>query len=373
MTPDAHTAPRLLLLGDARQVHLLRWARYFARDGWEVATVSLEPGQGYPGHFEHIQVSTLLPDAIRYPAAVGRVRDIAAGFRPHVVNAHFVPNYGTIATRLGHHPWVLSTWGSDVMTDPDKSVFHRWRTRRALRSADWVTSDAAVMTEKIAGFGVAPDRILTFPYGVDTRLFCAPQAAPPDGPAIISIRKFEAVYSVATLVDAFSGVLDTLPGARLTLAGDGSLRGELTQRANDSAGADRIEMPGAFDHEEVPSLLARHHIYVSTATSDTTSVSLLEAMACGLFPVVTDIPANREWVEDGRGGLLFPPGDTAALRQALIRAWAESGQRQEARERNFEVIRSRALWEDTMEGPRRLMRKLAGAMEPHDPGAVQQP
>ena len=122
----------------------------------------------------------------------------------------------------------------------------------------------------------------------------------------------------------------------------------------------------------MPDLLANHHIYVSTARSDTTSVSLLEAMACGLFPVVTDIPANREWIDDGHNGRLFPAGDAAALGQALVGAWSEAGLRRAARERNLEIVRSRARWQDTMEGPRRLMRRLAGAVEPHDPPAVQQ-
>jgi len=365
-------APRLLLLGDARQVHLLRWARYFADDGWEVATVSLERGEQYPGSFYPLQVSTRLPDAVRYPFATGQVRAIADRFRPHVVNAHFVPNYGTIATMVGKRPWVLSTWGSDVMTDPDKSPFHRWRTRRVLRSADWITSDAEVMTRRIVDFGVSPDRILTFPYGVDTARFQAPTSPPEGGPGIVSIRKLEPVYSVETIVDAFAHVLGELPGSSLTVAGAGSLRSEIEARAMASAGAGATVFTGPVLHEQVPALLREHHLYVSTARSDTTSVSLLEAMACGLFPVVTDIPANREWIDDGDNGLLFPVDDAAALSRLLVRAWNDLDLRRRGTARNLEIIRTRAQWEDTMEGVRRLLRRLAGTMEPDAPPAVKQ-
>lgn len=371
MTGDAHTVPRLLLLGDARQVHLIRWARYFADDGWEVMTVSLEPGEGYPGRFQHIDVSHRLPDALRYPLAAGRVRAIAGRFRPHVINAHFVPNYGAIATLLRRHPWVLSTWGSDVLTDPDKSRFHRWRARRALRSADWVTSDAEVMTRRIVDFGVPEERILTFPYGVDTGRFHPPVEEPDGGPRIVTIRKLEPLYSVATAVDAFSALLTEAPDARLTVAGDGSLRASLERRAVACGVAARVDFAGAVSHEDVPALLRRHHLYVSTALSDTTSVSLLEAMACGLFPIVTDIPANREWIRDGENGLLFPPGESEALARALARAWGSAGMRRSAVEHNHELVLSRARWQDTMEGARRLMRRLAAPGEPGAPDAVQ--
>jgi len=57
------------------------------------------------------------------------VKKIIDRFRPDVVNAHFLPNYGWMALRLGLRPWVLSTWGSDVLVNPHRSALHRWRRR----------------------------------------------------------------------------------------------------------------------------------------------------------------------------------------------------------------------------------------------------
>ena len=188
----------------------------------------------------------------------------------------------------------------------------------------------------------------------------------------MSIRKLEPVYNVESVVDAFAEALTTLPGARLTVAGGGSLRAAIQRRSMASTGAGATAFVGPVTHEQIPALLREHHLYISTARSDTTSVSLLEAMACGLFPVVTDIPANREWIDDGDNGLLFPAGDAGALSRALVSAWNDPDLRRTGAARNLEIIRTRARWEDTMEGPRRLLRRLAGAMEPHDPGAVKQ-
>ena len=98
----------------------------------------------------------------------------------------------------------------------------------------------------------------------------------------------------------------------------------------------------------MPALLREHHVYVSTSPHDTTSVSLLEAMACGLFPVVTDIPANREWIVDGENGRLVPAGQATRLAVTLIDSWRDSGLRERARRHNLELIASRGRWEDSM-------------------------
>jgi len=357
----ADDKPRLFLLGDARQVHLLRWAEYFDEAGYEVLTLTLEePTAKYPGRVHVLHVSTALPDAVRYPLAVPAARAMARRFAPHVVNAHFVPNYGLIASKLGRDPWVLSTWGSDVMTDPDKSAFHMWRTRRVLASARYVTSDADVMTERLQRLGVPLDHILTFPYGVDTDLFFPPTGPVAGGPRIVSNRKLEPVYGVSTVIDAFPGVHEAFPGAELTIAGDGSLHTELIHRAEGSLGARSITFVGAVDHARMPGLLRENDIYVSASRSDTTSVSLLEAMACGLLPVVTDIPANREWITHGENGVLVPVGQPMALALAIIEAWRDRALVERARRVNVERVRQRARWRDNMRSVHALFDSIAG-------------
>jgi glycosyltransferase involved in cell wall biosynthesis len=353
----------MLLLGDARQVHLRRWARYFADRGYEVLTLSLEPGDDFPTPFRRIRVSSLLPDALRYPLASLAVVRAARAFRPDVVNAHFVPNYGLIAALVARRPWVLSTWGSDIMTDPDKSAFHRWRVRFVLDRAAYVTSDAQVMTGRIRDFGVPPDHILTFPYGVDVDAF-SPGPWPAGGPLVVSNRKLESLYRVDTVIDAFAAVREALPDAMLTVAGDGTERGRLTERAQRSPADTGITFVGAVEHDRMPALLREHHIYVSTSPADTTSVSLLEAMAAGLFPVVTDIPANREWIVDGENGRLFPPGEATRLAVTVIDAWRDAGLRERARARNLAIIESRARWEPSMQPVRELFDALAAERLP---------
>lgn len=361
MAVNKSEKPRMLLLGDARQVHLQRWARYFSDAGYDVLSFSHERADVFPGDIRTVHITPLLPRALRYPATAPLVSGIIRRFSPHVINAHFVPNYGVIAAMINREPWVLSTWGSDIMTDPEKSPFHKMRTKYALRRATYVTSDAAIMTKKIVDLGVPEERVLTFPYGVDMELF-RPRTDPLDpGPRILSNRKLETVYSVSTVIDSFPAVREVFHDATLTIAGDGELRTELAERANRSIGGKAIMFVGGVDHERMPTLLRDHHMYVSTSLSDTTSVSLLEAMASGLFPVVSDIPANREWITHGVNGLLVPAQQPMKLAMTLISAWRDQELRKNAVRANVQLVREKAEWRSSMKMIHELFDQLVGA------------
>ena len=182
----------------------------------------------------------------------------------------------------------------------------------------------------------------------------------PGGPQIVSNRKLEDVYSVSTIIDAFPGVREALGDATLTVAGDGSLRVALMRRAERSIGIGSITFVGGVDHDRMPTLLRENHVFVSTSLSDTTSVSLLEAMACGLFPVVSDIPANREWITHGENGLLVPVKQPMRLAMSIIDAWHDRPLMERARQINVERIRERAQWKNTMRPVHELFDTLAG-------------
>jgi len=361
---------RVALLGDARQVHIHRWSRYLDEAGFDVLTLSLEPVKGVSGFRRRISVPFFIPDFARYPLAVPVVRGVLGRFRPDVVSAHFVPNYGMIAALGGREPWVLSTWGSDVMVLPAKSAFHMWRTRFVIRRAAYITSDADVMTRRLIELGASADRVITFPYGVDRKAFFpfstmpgGPAAkAEGGGPAILCNRKMEPVYNIPTLVDGFAEALRLLPEARLTLAGSGSQSQPLADRTR-RAGVERaVRFTGDVPHDKMPDLLRDHDIFVTVALSDTTSVSLLEAMACGLFPIVSDIPANREWIEDGVNGFVVDPGDAGAVARAIAAAWENRDLRESAAKKNAGLIETRADWYQNMSVVNDLFRRLAGRM-----------
>jgi len=76
---------------------------------------------------------------------------------------------------------------------------------------------------------------------------------------------------------------------------------------------DRVQFGGQVSQKELPGWYREADLFVSPSHVDGTSVSLLEALASGLPVIVSDIPGNKEWVEDGINGWLFPDGNSSAL------------------------------------------------------------
>jgi glycosyltransferase involved in cell wall biosynthesis len=79
-----------------------------------------------------------------------------------------------------------------------------------------------------------------------------------------------------------------------------------------------VKFVGTVPHDKVVDYLSAADIYVSTSFSDGTSASLLEAMACSLTPLVTEIPGNKEWIENEVNGLLVPVADSKILAEKIL-------------------------------------------------------
>jgi glycosyltransferase involved in cell wall biosynthesis len=244
-----------------------------------------------------------LPRFLRYSLAVPRLRSVLREFAPDIVNAHFLPNYGFMAARSSARPLVLTTLGSDVLIVPHRSPVHLWRTRWVLRHSDAVTADAAMLADAIRRLGVKADRILTVPFGIEPERFATVPVRPATPIVVLSTRRLEPVYDIETLLRAWARLTaDERATMQLRIAGSGSREAPL--RAG--AGSLPVMFLGWLTMDVLDREVRAAHIYVSTSLSDSTSVSLLEAMAAGCLPVVSDIPANREWIDAGVNGLLFP-------------------------------------------------------------------
>src|SRR5581483_12442875 len=128
----------------------------------------------------------------------------------------------------------------------------------------------------------------------------------PSRPLIVSTRHLEPLYNVGLLIEAFPAIVHAFPGARLILIGDGSERARLQARARELGLDGQVQFLGRRRPAEVAGYLSAADLFVSTSLSDGNNISLNEAMACGAFPIATDIEANREWIAHGENGFLTP-------------------------------------------------------------------
>jgi glycosyltransferase involved in cell wall biosynthesis len=228
-------------------------------------------------------------------------------------------------------PLVGLSWGYDLTRAHERDQDLTWLSRLSGLIVDsaW---NAGIADEA----GVDPERITYLPWGVDLSVFAfhGPWidafvlGVPPHAPLVVSLRAHEELYRVSDILRAFAAVprrLDVhedFPDPYLIIGHDGSLTPELRSLAGSLGIADRVRFIGRVKEEDLVPLLGRAACYVSASEVDGTSVTLLQAMACGTPVVVSDTPGNRDWITDGTTGFTFPTGDVDALAQVLIRVTA---------------------------------------------------
>jgi glycosyltransferase involved in cell wall biosynthesis len=184
-------------------------------------------------------------------------------------------------------------------------------------------------------------------------------ADPARAPVVLSTRAHEPLYNVGEIVDAYEQVVRSRPGARLVVAHGGSQSAELSRRAAASAG--RIEFLGFVGREALRDAMTGADVFVSVPSSDGTSVALLQAMAAGCFPIVSDLPTQRELIDDSVNGFRVPLHRPDVLAERIKQALADDALRRAAAAHNAALVEERGLNEKQMAKMEALYRSLVRA------------
>lgn len=325
---------------------------HFARRGHEIHLISFtrDPLPNAVNHHPLPHDCDPTTSSLHYLRAIPQVRRMVRAIAPDLVHAHFLTSNGLVATASGFHPLVVSARGSDVHNSL-RSHARRALIRWVVQRADLVNPVSAELAAKIATLGVPSSKILCLSQGIDARRFTGPRPPRrPDGVArLICTRKLHRPYQPQTIVAALVQLAERGLRFEMTFAADGRDLAALRAAVAARGLADRVRFVGGYRPEELPALLAAADVYVSASLWDGTSPALLEAMAAGVFPVVSNCPANREWLSGEGDGILFPAEDVSALAAGLERAIAAPDLRAAAAERNRALVLARADRETNLE------------------------
>ena len=379
MSADASTLPgghhraalqsgdklRILFMADASSVHTRRWVAAAVERGAEAIVITRLPGE-VPGAREVIALrpgGDKLGWFLALPALRKLVREVVERFNPHIVHGHYVTSYGLWAAACGlDRPTVLTAWGSDILVTPRESRLMRAVVGWSMHRADMITADSLDMVDAITAYH-APAPCHQILWGADTDKFVPADPAP--GFEVVSLRSWEPNYNIDTILEAFARVVAQRPAAnaRLHLLGGGS-QAEALQAQVARLGLDaHVVLHGRVGDVAMVEAIQRSRVSVSVPTSDATSVSVLESMACGLPIVASDLPANHQWLDD-RGGWIVPPRDADALAAALLQACDQPEQARAMGEHNRDRIERDASRRGQMDAMWRLYQKLLEPVVP---------
>jgi L-malate glycosyltransferase len=250
------------------------------------------------------------------------LRRLIKQIKPDLIHAGPIQSCTFIAALSGFHPILAMSWGYDLVMDADKSAWMQWVTRYTLKRSAFFVSDANVSRNKAVAFGMNPEKTVIFPWGTDIEYF-TPKKGKQSNPKTFTLfcsRTWESIYGVDVLAKAFVKVASVNSDVNLIMLGGGSQGAKIRQILMNGGVMERVHFGGHVTQADLPRWYRMADLYISPSHVDGSSVTLMEALASGLPCLVSDIPGNQEWIEDGVNGWLFRDGDVDDLTEKILNA-----------------------------------------------------
>ncbi len=247
--------------------------------------------------------------------------------QPDIVHTHnaYPHLYGTLAARWCRTPVVVNTRHG-------RRIGNTWKARTLFWAAGLLADRIVAVSEDSAQLcrtevSLPSGRVSRIWNGIDLSRFTF--RGPAREPVAISVARLSPEKDFPTLIKAVALAAEVVPELKLKIVGDGPERPRLEQLIAELGQGSRIELLG--ERQDVPDLLATAGFYATATLTEGISLTLLEAMACGLPVLATHVGGNPEIVEEARTGFLVPSANVDALAAALIRMvhsqplWPELG------------------------------------------------
>ena len=296
----------ILFIAPSNSIHSHKWIDFFAKQKdlkifWisfykKDSAINISPSINYYELSNHNSLKIFL-----------FILKLIKKVRFSTVHLHYLGKFCYITQFLNINNLIVSPWGSDIKLLKKNSIKY-FIIRKILNSSDLITVDADYMFPVINSIsGKNNINIKRINFGTDTTFF-----SPTNNPKvfnkfvkIISLRNLEKIYSVDTVIKAAKVLRDKFKiQFKIDIYGDGSQKEYLMQMINKLSLANYISLIGKYQYNELPNILNKYDLYISSSTSDAgLAASTSEAMSCGVIPVVSNNSENEFWMSNNSGFL----------------------------------------------------------------------
>ena len=361
---------KLIYFSLGYSTHDYRFLKAISDGGHEVHFVQLE------GNQRQVE-SRLVPENVRQVIWKGGcepfkwsnlaklVRDfrrVVKEIQPDLIHAGPIQTCAFIAILSGFRPILTMSWGFDLMDDVHKNKWWEWVTDYTLKRSTFFISDANVTRDMAVKHGMNPEKTIVFPWGVDLEHFNVETLKRSNVQTftLFCNRSWETRYGVDVLARAFVQVAQQNENVDLILLGGGSQGAKIRQILQSGGVLERVTFGGQISQTDLPRWYHMADLYISPSHVDGSSVSLMEALACGLPCLVSDIPANKEWVFENENGWLFRDGDANNLAEKILAAISQREKLPEIGRASRSTAEMRADWKKNAEALMNVYRSLGG-------------
>ena len=317
------------------------WAHHLEAGGHEVVVFAsdVEPGQSTASR-TYVRVRawrTKLFDLGGFRLALGLLLALwrRRRERPDVVLAVDSTAYfgAWLAGKLLGTPTIMAFQGW-VYSPNKRGIYPRTVTwvyklsvHFAVRFAPLIGCLSQEIVDGLLAFGARREKLWFAPNCIDMAQWGTgkDRAAERDRRVVLYVGRFSPEKGLLTLLEAAPAVLERLPATSFRLVGsDEPDDGEYHQLARQLGVADHVEFAGTVSREALPALYADADVLAVPSLAEGHALAPMESVACGTPVVGSNIPGIAITIEDGTNGALVPPGDPAALADALVRVLGDA-------------------------------------------------
>lgn len=307
------------ILGGGNSTHTVRWVNSLVKKGMKVDLITLHPTDRNNPVDKRVKIHQLLvPPPYGYWLNMPQTRNIILQTKPDIVHAIYAGGYGSLLRLINFHPSILSAIGSDVDVPGNQPKWKYEVIKSNLNFPDRITVTDKFLEKQVKKFEV--DKIVVrIPFGVDTSVFKLHRKLNNQKIYAGTVKTLEYGYGIDILIKAFAIVSNRHKNVNLVIVGGGSLKPELTRLAEDLKVSRKVSFIGAIPHDNVPAVLNKLSIFVCLSRKEGFGVSVIEASACGLPVIVSNVGGLPETLIDGKTGFIVNKEDPVSAAHAIIK------------------------------------------------------
>ncbi|RME51259.1 MAG: glycosyltransferase family 1 protein [Caldilineae bacterium] len=369
---------RLCYIANANSIHTVRWITPFLERGDEIYLLSPRRVERRWEGLKALVDLTQLTNTpkMRFVRWGGWIRRYLRDIQPDILHAHQIVNAGWLGTMAGYHPFVVSSWGSDLLAEPHKSAWRRFLLKMVLRRCDRLTVPSPLMHEAALALGVPPRRLRLIPWGIETDVFTPTPddrratrrqfGLAEDVPVVLCPRGISPIYNVDIVLEAIHTLVSSGLNLQLVLLQfnvDATYRETLESMVVAYGLTPHVRwLPSRQTPSDMARLYRMADVMVSIPASEGYGFTVYEAMAAGCPTVISDLPLFREELEHGLHTLKVPVRNAPETAKALQTMLTNEPLRQKLRDNALRICRGKST-QNRIEQTSLLYAELAA--QPH--------
>lgn len=331
-----------------------RWVNDQSTLGHDVHLIMLEVGTE---QFSNVTLHILpFKKPFGYFLNIFHLRTLLKMIQPDIFHVHYATGNGLLGRLANYKPSILSVWGSDVMVSPDNSFLMRRLVKKNLEHYSNIISTSLIMVDYVNSISDKDINISVIPIGVDTEIFAPGNDSVSNEIVIGTVKTLETIYGIDVLIKSFSLVKDRIKKSdkilagklKLAIVGGGSQLSNLTDLVAECGVSDSVQFVGQIPNRDVPNMLRSFDVFVAMSRNESFGVAIVEASACELPVVTSNVGGLPEVVINNETGYLINTEDYEGCAEAIFKLVINPQLRKKLGKNGRMFVQRKYEWRDCM-------------------------